>query len=40
MAILLAAARHVAEGDRLMRNEGFNGWAPLFFRGREVSGKN
>lgn len=39
MAILLAAARRVAEGDRLMRNEGFNGWAPLFFRGREVSGK-
>lgn len=39
MAILLASARRVVEGDQLCRTTGFNGWAPLFFRGREVSGK-
>ncbi|UXS75967.1 2-hydroxyacid dehydrogenase family protein [Staphylococcus chromogenes] len=40
MGILLAVARRIPEGDQLMRHEGFDGWAPLFFRGREVSGKN
>lgn len=39
MALLLASARRVVEGDTLCRTIGFNGWAPLFFRGREVSGK-
>lgn len=39
MALLLAAARRVVEGDEVCRTVGFNGWAPLFFRGREVSGK-
>lgn len=39
MALLLASARRVVEGDNLCRTTGFNGWAPLFFRGREVSGK-
>lgn len=39
MAILLAVARRVVEGDNVCRTIGFNGWAPLFFRGREVSGK-
>lgn len=39
MGILLAVARRIPEGDQLMRHEGFDGWAPLFFRGREVSGK-
>lgn len=39
MAILLASARRVVEGDKLCRTTGFDGWAPLFFRGREVSGK-
>ncbi|WP_336832720.1 NAD(P)-dependent oxidoreductase [Staphylococcus pseudoxylosus] len=39
MGILLAVARRIPEGDQLCRNEGFNGWSPLFFRGREVSGK-
>lgn len=38
-AILLAVARRVVEGDKVSRTTGFNGWAPLFFRGREVSGK-
>lgn len=38
-AILLAASRRVVEGDQLCRTKGFDGWAPLFFRGTEVSGK-
>lgn len=38
-AILLAAARRILEGDTLCRTVGFNGWAPLFFLGREVYGK-
>nr|WP_239094351.1 2-hydroxyacid dehydrogenase family protein [Bacillus sp. B15-48] len=39
IALLLAAARRVAEGDEVCRTVGFNGWAPLYFRGREVTGK-
>ncbi|UOY93248.1 NAD(P)-binding domain-containing protein [Ectobacillus sp. JY-23] len=39
MAILLAAARRIPEGDVLCRTKGFDGWAPLFFLGREVYGK-
>lgn len=38
-ALLLAAARRIPEGDKLCRTTGFNGWAPLFFLGREVHGK-
>lgn len=38
-ALLLASARRVAEGDEVCRTVGFNGWAPLYFRGREVTGK-
>ncbi|MCM3734710.1 NAD(P)-binding domain-containing protein [Bacillus cytotoxicus] len=38
-AILLAAARRIPEGDTLCRTVGFNGWALLFFLGREVYGK-
>lgn len=38
-ALVLAAARRIAEGDELCRTTGFKGWAPLFFLGREVSGK-
>lgn len=37
--LVLAVARRIVEGDKLSRDKGFNGWAPLFFRGREVSGK-
>lgn len=33
MAILLASARRVVEGDHLCRTTGFNGWAPLFSEG-------
>ncbi|MEH7125205.1 MULTISPECIES: NAD(P)-dependent oxidoreductase [unclassified Bacillus (in: firmicutes)] len=39
IALLLAAARRVAEGDEVCRTVGFNGWAPTYFRGREVTGK-
>ena len=39
MGLLLAVSRRIAEGDQLCRTTGFNGWAPLFFLGREVSGK-
>lgn len=37
--LVLAIARRIVEGDKLSRTQGFDGWAPLFFRGREVSGK-
>ncbi|PEL12059.1 2-hydroxyacid dehydrogenase family protein [Bacillus sp. AFS017336] len=37
--ILLAISRKIVEGDELCRTKGFEGWAPLFFRGTEVSGK-
>ena len=36
---LILSARRIVEGDHLSRTTGFDGWAPLFFRGREVSGK-
>lgn len=39
IGLVLAAARRIAEGDELCRTTGFKGWAPLFFLGREVSGK-
>ncbi|PGS50198.1 2-hydroxyacid dehydrogenase family protein [Bacillus sp. AFS041924] len=39
MGILLAISRRIVEGDELCRTKGFEGWAPLFFRGTEVSGK-
>src|SRR5690606_4615962 len=39
IGLLLAAARRIVEGDEVCRTVGFNGWAPLFFRGREVTGK-
>lgn len=37
-ALILAAARRVAEGDRLVRAGQPWGWAPRFMLGREVSG--
>lgn len=39
IGLILASARRISEGDKLCRTTGFNGWAPLFFLGREVSGK-
>ena len=38
-ALILAAARRVAEGDRMVRAGDFKFWAPLKFLGTEVSGK-
>lgn len=37
--LILAASRRIAEGDRLCREVGFKGWAPLFFLGDEIKGK-
>lgn len=39
MALLLATARRVAEGDRFLRGGKFDRWGPLMLLGQEVSGK-
>ncbi len=39
MALLLALARRVVEGDRLVRAGGFAGWAPDLLLGRDLKGK-
>jgi glyoxylate reductase len=39
VALLLACARRVAEGDRLVRAGQFPGWSPLSMRGHGVYGK-
>jgi glyoxylate reductase len=36
--LLLAAARRLAEGDRLVRAGGWTGWTPTFMLGRKVHG--
>ena len=38
-ALLLDCARRVSEGDKLTRRGDFTGWAPLFMRGVQVTGK-
>lgn len=38
MALLLAAARRILEGDRLVRGGDWEGWAPQQLLGRELSG--
>lgn len=38
-ALILAAARRVTEGDRLIRDRGFSGWSPLFMLGQDLKGK-
>lgn len=38
-ALILAAARRVVEGDRMVRAGDFKFWAPLKFLGLEVTGK-
>ena len=38
-ALMLAAARRVAEGDRLIRRHGWKGWALDFMLGTELRGK-
>lgn len=37
--LIIALLRRIAEGDHLMRNSGFAGWAPLFFLGHQLAGK-
>ena len=39
VALLLACARRVAEGDRFTRAGRFEGWSPLAHRGRDVYGR-
>jgi glyoxylate reductase len=38
-ALMFAAARHVAAGDRLVREKRFQGWEPLLLLGHEIAGK-
>jgi glyoxylate reductase len=38
-ALMLAVARRVVEGDRLMRAGEYAGWSPTFLLGSDVSGK-
>ena len=38
-ALLLAAARRLAWGDRLVRGAGFSGWSPMLGLGMDVSGR-
>jgi len=38
MALLLATARRVVEGDRLMREGRFEGWGPTVLRGADLWG--
>jgi glyoxylate reductase len=39
MALLLALARRVVEGDRMVRTGGFAGWSPDLLLGRDLKGK-
>jgi glyoxylate reductase len=39
MALILALARRVVEGDRLVRAGGFAGWSPDLLLGKELKGK-
>ncbi len=38
-ALLLAVARQVVAGDRVVRSGQFHGWDPLFMRGADIVGK-
>ncbi|MBS4023143.1 MAG: D-glycerate dehydrogenase [Dethiobacter sp.] len=38
-ALLMACARRVVEGDRLLRDGKFEGWGPMFLLGTDVYGK-
>jgi glyoxylate reductase len=37
-ALLMAAGRRVAEGDRFVRTRGWHGWGPLQYLGSDVTG--
>lgn len=38
-ALLFAAARHICEGDRIVRQGRFHGWEPLMLLGHEAAGR-
>jgi len=38
-ALLLASARRLVESDRIMRQETYSGWAPLYMLGADIKGK-
>ncbi len=38
-ALLIAVARRIVEGDRIMREKKFRGWSPLFLLGQDLKGK-
>lgn len=38
-ALLMAVARRIVEGDRIMREKKFSGWSPLFLLGQDLKGK-
>lgn len=37
--LIISVSRRIVEGDRLMHDQGFDGWAPLFFLGHELKDK-
>lgn len=37
--LIISLPRRIVEGDRLMHDQGFDGWAPLFFLGHELKDK-
>lgn len=37
--LILSCARRIPEGERIMRNNEFNGWEPKLLRGIQLSGK-
>ena len=37
--LIISLSRRIVEGDRLMHDKGFDGWAPLFFLGHELKDK-
>jgi glyoxylate reductase len=39
MALLVAAPRRLAEGERLVRSNGWKGWSPTFMLGHRITGK-
>src|SRR5215475_15221227 len=39
MALLLATARRVSEGERLIRSGEWKGWGPMFMLGHRIYGK-
>ncbi|MGM0510479.1 MAG: 2-hydroxyacid dehydrogenase [Thermoplasmatota archaeon] len=38
-ALMMAAARNLAEGDRFVREDNFEGWDPMLMLGHEICGK-